>query len=309
VASSTNLKARLFMKILVIGHSVIDKIYYEKDEIIKPGGIFYTTVALANIANPSDEVYVCTTIDKLNEKLFPPVFKRIKPNYISYSPNIPTVKLNIYNNKEREEKYENVSGNLQFNIGDFNRFDVIMINMITGYDITLAQLKEIRKSYNGIIYFDVHTFSRGLDSDMRRNFRRIKDFKEWAKCVDIIQCNELEVKTLSSKTIEKEIARELIGYGVKQLIVTKGNKGAKVYFSKNTFLSSEEIPALDVESVNKVGCGDVFGAVYFYNYIGNENLIEALTLANIAAGTSATYSDIDDYLNLKNDVFARYNKA
>ncbi|RKY90346.1 MAG: hypothetical protein DRQ13_12750 [Ignavibacteriae bacterium] len=297
------------MKILVIGHSVIDKIYYEKDEIIKPGGIFYTTVALANIANPSDEVYVCTTIDKLNEKLFPPVFKRIKPNYISYSPNIPTVKLNIYNNKEREEKYENVSGNLQFNIGDFNRFDVIMINMITGYDITLAQLKEIRKSYNGIIYFDVHTFSRGLDSDMRRNFRRIKDFKEWAKCVDIIQCNELEVKTLSSKTIEKEIARELIGYGVKQLIVTKGNKGAKVYFSKNTFLSSEEIPALDVESVNKVGCGDVFGAVYFYNYIGNENLIEALTLANIAAGTSATYSDIDDYLNLKNDVFARYNKA
>ena len=285
------------------------KIYYEKDEIIKPGGIFYTTVALANIANPSDEVYVCTTIDKLNEKLFPPVFKRIKPNYISYSPNIPTVKLNIYNNKEREEKYENVSGNLQFNIGDFNRFDGIMINMITGYDITLAQLKEIRKSYNGIIYFDVHTFSRGLDSDMRRNFRRIKDFKEWAKCVDIIQCNELEVKTLSSKTIEKEIARELIGYGVKQLIVTKGNKGAKVYFSKNTFLSSEEIPALDVESVNKVGCGDVFGAVYFYNYIGNENLIEALTLANIAAGTSTTYSDIDDYLNLKNDVFARYNKA
>jgi len=297
------------MKILVIGHSVIDKIYYEKDKIIRPGGIFYTAAALANIANPSDEIYVCTTIDNVNDKLFSPVFKRIKPNYITYSTNIPTVKLNIYDNKEREEKYENVSGNLQFNIGDFNRFDGIMINMITGYDITLAQLKEIRKSYNGIIYFDVHTFSRGLDSDMRRNFRRIKDFKEWAKCVDIIQCNELEVKTLSSKTIEKEIARELIGYGVKQLIVTKGNKGAKVYFSKNTFLSSDEVPALDVESANKVGCGDVFGAVYFYNYIGNENLIEALTLANIAAGTSTTYSDIDDYLNLKNDVFARYNKV
>jgi len=297
------------MKILVIGHSVIDKIYYEKDKIIKPGGIFYTAAALANIASPSDDIYVCTTIDNVNEKLFSSVFERIKPNYITYSTNIPTVKLNIYDNKEREEKYENVSGNLQFNIGDFNRFDGIMINMITGFDITLAQLKEIRKSYNGTIYFDVHTFSRGLDNDMKRNFRRIKDFKEWAKCVDIIQCNELEVKTLSSKTIEEEIARELIGYGVKQLIVTKGNKGAKVYFSKNTFLSSEEIPVLDVEAVNKVGGGDVFGAVYFYNYIGNENLIEALTLANIAAGTSTTYSDIDDYLNLKNDVFARYNKA
>lgn len=297
------------MKILVFGHSVIDKINYGKGEVVKPGGIFYTAAALANIVNPSDEIYVCTTIDKINDKLFSPVFKRSKSDYIYYSTNIPTVKLNIYDNEEREEKYENVTENLQFNISNLNQFDGILINMITGFDITLAQLREIRKSYNGIIYFDVHTFSRGLDSDMRRNFRRITDFKEWAKSVDIIQCNELEVKTLSSKTTEEEIAHELFNYGVKRLIVTKGNKGVKIYFLKNTFLSSEKIPALDVKPVNKVGCGDVFGAVYFYNYIRNENLIEALTLANIAAGTSTTYSDIDDYLGLKEDVFARYNKA
>jgi sugar/nucleoside kinase (ribokinase family) len=297
------------MNLLVFGHSVIDKIDYGKGKIIKPGGIFYTTAALANITESSDNIYVCTTIDKINEKLFSPVFKKIKPNYISYSANIPIVKLNIYNNKERAETYENVSGNLQFNISNLNRFDGILINMVSGFDLSLKQIKEIRKNYNGIIYFDVHTFSRGLDSEMKRNFRRITDFEEWAKCVDIIQANELEVKTLSSKTNEEEIARELIGYGVKQLIVTKGNKGAKVYFSENIFLSSEEIPAVDVKPVSKVGCGDVFGAVYFYNYIRNKNLIEALTLANIAAGTSTTYTDLNDYLNLKADVLARYNKA
>ena len=297
------------MNILVFGHSVIDKINYGKDEIIKPGGIFYTTAALANITESSDNIYVCTTIDKINENLFSSVFKKIKPNYLSYSANIPTVKLNIYDNKEREETYENVSGNLQFNISNLNRFDGILINMVTGFDLSLKQIKEIKKNYNGIIHFDVHTFSRGLDSEMKRNFRRITDFIEWAKCVDIIQANELEVKTLSPKINEEEIARELIGYGVKQLIATKGNKGAKVYFSENKFLSSEEIPALDVKPVNKVGCGDVFGAVYFYNYIRNKNLIEALTLANIAAGASTTYIDINDYLNLKADVLARYNKA
>ena len=297
------------MNILVFGHSVIDKINYGKDEIIKPGGIFYTTAALANITESSDNIYICTTIDKINENLFSPVFKKIKPNYISYSANIPTVKLNIYDNKEREETYENVSGNLQFNMSNLNRFDGILINMVTGFDLSLKQIMEIRKNYNGIIYFDVHTFSRGLDSEMKRNFRRITDFIEWAKCVDIIQANELEVKTLSPKINEEEIARELIGYGVKQLVVTKGDKGAKVYFSENIFLSSEEIPALDVKPVNKVGCGDVFGAVYFYNYIRNKNLIEALTLANIAAGASTTYIDINDYLNLKADVLARYNKA
>jgi sugar/nucleoside kinase (ribokinase family) len=297
------------MNFLVFGHSVIDKIDYGKGKLIKPGGIFYTTAALANITESRDNIYVCTTIDKINEKLFSPVFKKIKPNYISYSANIPMVKLNIYDNKEREETYENVSGNLQFNISNLNRFDGILINMVTGFDISLKQIKEIRKNYNGIIHFDVHTFSRGLDSEMKRNFRRITNFKDWAKCVDIIQANELEVKTISPKINEEEIARELISYGVKQLVVTKGNKGAKVYFSENIFLSSEEIPALDVKPVNKVGCGDVFGAVYFYNYIRNKNLIEALTLANIAAGASTTYIDINDYLNLKADVLARYNKA
>ncbi len=297
------------MNLLVFGHSVIDKINYGKGKLVKPGGIFYTTAALVNITESGDNIYVCTTIDRINEKLFLPVFKKIKPNYISYSANIPIVKLNIYDNKERAETYENVSGNLQFNISNLNRFDGILINMVTGFDLSLKQIKEIRKNYNGIIYFDVHTFSRGLDSEMKRNFRKITDFKEWAKCVDIIQANELEVKTLSSKTAEEEIARELIDYGVKQIIVTKGNKGVKIYFSKNKFLSSEEMPALDVKPVNKVGCGDVFGAVYFYNYIRNKNLIEALTRANIAAGTSTTYIDINDYLNLKADVLARYNKA
>ncbi len=119
--------------------------------------------------------------------------------------------------------------------------------MVTGFDLSLKQLKEIRKNYNGIIYFDVHTFSRGLDSEMKRNFRRIKNFNEWAKCVDIIQANELEMKTLSSKINEEEIVRELIGFGVKQIIVTKGNKGATVYFTKNTLFSSTVIPALDVK--------------------------------------------------------------
>lgn len=297
------------MNILVFGHSVVDKIIYGNSEFIKPGGIFYTAAALTGWADSNDNIYACTTMDKMNKKLFSPIFKNVKPDYISYVENIPTVNLKIFDNKEREEKYENVSRNLQFKIDDLNRFDGILINMISGYDLSLKQIKEIRNKYNGLIYFDVHTLSRDLDSDMKRNFRKIPNFNEWAKCVNIIQANELEIKTLSSKKTEEEIACELIGYGVRKLIVTKGNKGVKVYFLENKSLSTKEVPAINVNPVNKIGCGDVFGAVFFYSYIRNKNLIEALTLANIAAGTSTTYTDINDYLNLKPDVFARYNKA
>ena len=77
--------------------------------------------------------------------------------------------------------------------------------MITGFDITLDQLKEIRKNFSGLIYIDVHTLSRGLDKYYQRNFRLIPDFSEWAKCIDIIQVNELELYTLFDSKSEKDI--------------------------------------------------------------------------------------------------------
>ncbi|MDZ7623783.1 MAG: hypothetical protein U5J96_04965 [Ignavibacteriaceae bacterium] len=60
--------------------------------------------------------------------------------------------------------------------------------------------------------------------------------------------------------------------------------------------------------VNKVGCGDVFGAVYFYNYIKNKNVLLALEQANLFAGVATTYSEAKDFLNLKRDANERISK-
>jgi sugar/nucleoside kinase (ribokinase family) len=66
--------------------------------------------------------------------------------------------------------------------------------------------------------------------------------------------------------------------------------------------------ALQVNLINKVGCGDVFGAVYFYNYIKNKNVILALEQANLFAGISTTYSEVKDYQNLKKDANEQIGK-
>jgi len=57
-----------------------------------------------------------------------------------------------------------------------------------------------------------------------------------------------------------------------------------------------------------VWCGDVFGAVFFYSYIsrGNKNIEKVLKLANIAAGYTASYKDMNDFKNLKDNVLSRY---
>lgn len=289
------------MNIIVVGHSVVDKII-DKDRIsIKPGGIFYTVVSLISQINSDDKVYLCSSIDKVNDKLFEPAYSKIKKDFLVYVDSIPQVELMVDGIGERKETYSQIAKNLLLPKENLNQFDGILINMISGYDISLEQLKQLRADYNGLIYFDVHTMSRGVDENLNRVFRKIKDFNKWAECIDILQVNESELLTLSIKEEEENIIEELFFYGINQIIITRAERGAIVFFKENNLIKSFHKDALQVETANKVGCGDVFGAVYFYNYIKNKNVILALERANLFAGIAATYSQTIDFINLKKD--------
>lgn len=295
------------MKILIIGQSVVDRINQDGTVSVKPGGIHYSVAGINGVADSGDDIYLCTTISKKDEYLFKDFYSKVKQDFIEYREIIPTVNLTIYNDKERDERYANMTDNLNVPLNELNKFDGIFVNMISGFDLTLEQLEEIRKRFGELIYFDVHTFSRGLDEDGNRRFRKIHDFSKWAACVDIIQANEEELKTLSKKSGEREIVFELLNSGVKQVIITKSDRGARIYYKHNGELESIYIPAIKIKTVNKVGCGDVFGAVYFYNYIRTRNVNKSLQIANIAAGCTAIYSNIEDLKSLKNDVQQRYS--
>jgi pfkB family carbohydrate kinase len=295
------------MKLLVIGQSVEDHIHSANGEIIQPGGIYYTAAGLMSIKDEGDEICLCTSFEEKNYQLFSPVYEKLNRDNFQKVESIPKVHLNIYEQKERHEKYVNITETLKLDNIDFNLFDGILINMITGFDITISQLEEIRKNFHGVIYFDVHTFSRGVDENMNRNFRRIPGFNRWAKLLDLIQVNQYELKTVSSFGDEKEAAKEILNYGVKILIVTKGNLGARIYSYKNGELFSIYKSALKVNVKNKVGCGDVFGAVFCYSYIKNKDLINALNFANNAAGLTASYDSVNNLKKLKDDLFSGHS--
>jgi len=293
------------MKLLVIGHTVVDRIITRQDELIKPGGIYYSILGLANFVEESDKVFLCSVVSKSSEYLFSDLYDRISREYISYTNEIPEVKLTLYNDKERDEQYSNVNQNLTLPDEDLNNFNGILINMISGYDINLEQLRNIRREYRGVIHFDVHSMARGLGMDMKRDFRRIPNFKEWAANIDILQANEEEFKTLSNNTIKIDIVREMFSYGIKIIILTKGEEGARVFSKNLESVESVFISSVKVKSTNYVGCGDVFGAVFFYNYIRNRDIPESLKIANAAAGISTMYSQTKEYKNLKRDVLQR----
>jgi len=293
------------MKLLIIGHSVVDKIITGQDELIKPGGIYYSILGLKNFVEETDEVFLCSAVSKSDENLFADLYDAIRGEYISYADKIPQVILTLYNDKERDELYSNINQNLNLPDNDLNNYNGILINMISGYDINLEQLKNIRNRYKGVIHFDVHTMARGLGKDMKREFRQIPDFYEWAANIDILQSNEEEFKTLSNKTGRIDVVRELFSYGIEIIILTKGEGGARIFFKNQERIESIFISSLRINSTNYVGCGDVFGAIFFYNYIRNRDIAESLKIANAAAGFSTTYLKTEDYKNLKRDVFQR----
>jgi sugar/nucleoside kinase (ribokinase family) len=193
---------------------------------------------------------------------------------------------------EREEIYINLSARLSIDqIKDWNQFDGILINMITGFDITYEQLQIIRRQYKGLIYFDVHTLSRGVDQNLKREFRPVPDVAKWLSNINILQVNENELRTITSAADETEAAKEILKRGPDILIITKGSKGAVVYFNKQGSVDFYSVDAEKVEVVNKIGCGDIFGAVFFYNYIKDKDVINSLKSANKAGAVAVSDSD------------------
>jgi len=282
------------MKILVIGHSVEDHIHQNNEEKVKSGGIYYSVLGLSKIISPEDQIHLVTALQKSNEYLFSDVYDGIYKNNISWVDEIPKVHLIIHDSEERTECYENVSKNLNIDYNQLNCFDGILINMITSFDITLEQLYEIRKHFSGLIYLDVHSLSRGFDESKTRVFRQIPEFNQWASLVDFIQANELEAKTLFHYQDESQIADEVLKQGTKCFIVTKGNAGARIYIKQNDEVESVFVPAEKNYTLNKVGCGDIFGGVFFYTYSKTNNFIKSLTSANYAAGKSSSTPNLKE---------------
>ena len=286
------------MKILVIGHSVVDHI----NDNIKPGGIYYSTTALYNFKDKDDEISLLTSLSDDSYYHFESLYSMIDIKNSQRVKEIPTVFLKIHKTKERDECYLSLTDKLIINSEiDFDEFDGILINMITGFDIELEDLKLIRSKFNGPIFFDVHTFSRGMDENRKRKFRKIPNAGDWVSNIDILQANETEIGTLSGENELNEIINELFNRGIKILIITKGAEGASIYFKENSTIKRLDENALPVNSINNVGCGDIFGAVFFYSYIKSSNLINGLKKANAAAGVSTTYKSFEEYKNLKHD--------
>lgn len=290
------------MKLLVIGHTVKDIIQKPDETLIQPGGIYYTAAGLAGLKDDISSFTLVTALDDAHRTLYEDVYRHFDLRFVQHIENVPTVKLTIYPDKERTEEFLHLPGRLPLPIDCGIQFNGILINMISGYELNSNDVAVLKKEFKCPLYFDVHSLTRGTNNSLKRESTKVPDFHLWAQNIDILQANEYEILTLTVYDDEHKAVSQLLDMGIKAVIVTKGSLGARLYTKERNEVFSifEKAPKKNV--VNTVGCGDIFGASFFYRYSQSGNLLSALHYGITASSIITEYDSIKKIANLGNDI-------
>lgn len=287
------------MKFLVIGHLCLDVIHpVDAPEAQSYGGIYYSVATLATLLNDSDRVI---PVFGVNVRDYDPLIAHLKKEFPNvetssiYPFDEPTNKVHLfYQDKEtRIECSKDISKPIPFaRVKDFLRADGILVNMISGSDITLETLDEIRLAVRERavpIHFDYHSLTLGVAANHERFRRPVSDWRRWAFMLDTVQLNEEELAGLPLPTAtEQETVGHMLTLGVKGLVVTRGERGASVFYNDHKKVVRKDIDGLKVErSRDATGCGDVFGAAFHWRYVKTKDVVESAQFANRVAARKA----------------------
>ena len=127
--------------------------------------------------------------------------------------------------------------------------------------------------------------------------------------VDILTPNQTEARVLAGRSPDaqikpEDVARELIRAGVKQVVMTLGEKGALIVTAK----SLQHVPAIQVSAVDTTGAGDAFNAGLAMALASGEALEEAVRFAVITGGLAVTREGVIPSLPKRDELRQFYRR-
>ena len=298
------------MVITVIGHLCKDIIHLPQGEHSSRtesfGGIFYSVAALSCLMGEKDVIQPVFGVgqadyDALIERLSR--YKNVDTKGI-FKFKGPTNSVHLFyqaDNQSRIECSKDISVSIPYSrIKSFLDVDGILINMISGSDITLETLDMIRietREQHVPIHFDFHSLTLGIDQEFKRFRRPLTDWRRWCFMLHSIQMSEEEALGLSAERFdEPTLVNHLMSLMVDTLLITRGPKGATAVVQDiHKTLTRRDLDAVPVEHFkNPTGCGDVFGAAFLFSYLKKKNSFAAAEFANKAAALNTTIQTADE---------------
>lgn len=311
------------MKYLVIGEPCLDVIHKTNGETNRGfGGILYSLITLSVLCRDEDEIYPIMNLgsDQFNNTLnFIKQFRNINVSGINQTGNnLRKVYLDygiLVGGMDRSETSSMPAPAVEFEqIEPFmSDADAVLINMISGVDISQETLRRIRGSFKGTIYIDIHNVVMRTNKNFSREYINPENWIEWCTNSDIVQMNETELSYLSmDKLNEYKVAEEILVNSHKKagvMLLTRGSGGVSSYTTRQKEYAGQKFTDLDKKDVmaienpdfkDSTGCGDVFAAAYIFDYMRTGDHAKALHFANRMASYKTSLEGVDQLYKLVN---------
>jgi sugar/nucleoside kinase (ribokinase family) len=267
--------------ICCVGHITSDKVVNTKAVIHMPGGTaFYFSSAVSNL----DVSYVLVTALAPAEMNYVQDLQK-KGIEVKVQSSAHTVYFeNIYE-ENQDKRTQNVLQKADpFTMEKLLQVDARMFHLgpLLADDFSTSFIKEL--SGRGRISLDVQGYLRKVENH-KVYATYWKDKKEALQHVSILKADEAELQALTGYADVKDGARELVNWGVNEVVITNGSMGSMIY-SDGLFYT---IPAYRPEIViDATGCGDTYMAGYLYQRVKGVGLQESGEFAAAMAGLKTT---------------------
>ncbi len=322
------------MKFGVIGEPCIDFIHRGGKTSKSLGGVLYSVVSLAVIAD-KDEVYPIMNLgsdEYDNIVSFLKGFPNIKTEYINKAEHKTRVVKLFYKGMDvefecpetgkpktydREESSTEPTLPIEYAQIEpvLTKLDGLLINMVSGVDVTLDTLRGVRENFKGYIHTDLHNIVMQTDAEGNRTQSAVADWEKWCAQSDTLQMNESEMNAMPGKKLsEYEFAETVLKTGDprrgKALVITRGKRGVSLFrkVEKKSMgetyseIDKTDLPAIESHNfADSTGCGDVFSASFFYKNITNklQDYSAGLKFANRMSSLKSTLRGVEELHKLK----------
>ena len=290
------------MKVIVIGTIVRDELQYpDGSSSSSLGGLLHTINAALAILGKDDLI---VPVSRVGKDLYTEIISAFREDpRIQSGGLLPcdqpnnTVELVYQNQSERTEKSLFPMPTLQFKeVEPYLQGDLVLVNMISGWDIDLDFLVQLRGNTRAMIAIDLHSLMLRRDSDGSRHSRYFAGLEKWIACADIIQMNEREFDIQSGGMINPEqFFRDVCIQSQNIFNLTKGADGSETYYyQENTIHNLPASPPAEITVIDPTGCGDAFLAGFGIAWYRSKNIRQVARAANILAAITGTFKGLPD---------------
>lgn len=287
------------MKLLVLGHLCIDCAHPAGEPSRERwGGIANTIAAIGALAGKDHTVLPVCGVGAEDEKRFLAWlgrFPAVDPSGV-YTFNGPTNRIDVYEKGEglRVACTKDIAPPIPFErIRKFLSADGVLINMVSGSDISLETLDQIRMEIRAReipIHLDYHNLTTGIGKERDRFRRPLAEWRRWAFMLTTVQLSEEEASGLTvDRLTEVQLTGHLLTLGITGVLITRGARGVSVFANEHKKVVRFDIEGIPAEGAgDRAGLGDVFGGAFMCRYVPTADLRASAEFANLTAARAAS---------------------